>query len=82
MRDTIVVRDIYGVPNLGIFSNNDDVRKIKMGGGNMGISFKNSQISSSKYLSSKATNDRADVLSCRIGQLYTDFQECEYLFKD
>ena len=57
MRDLTLVRDIYGVRNLVIFSiilaNDNDVKKMRMGDENRGISFNNPQISYPTNMSSK-----------------------------
>ena len=59
MRDLTLVRDIYGVRNLVIFSiiltNDNDVKKMRMGDENRGISFNNPQISYPTNMSPKVT---------------------------
>ena len=64
MRDLTLVRDIYGVRNLVIFSiilaNDNDVKKMRMGDENRGISFNNPQISYPTNMSSKVISNPKD----------------------
>ena len=64
MRGIIVVRDIYGVRNLGILSiiltHDNDVKKIRMGEENRGISLKSPQISHPRNMSYKVISNPID----------------------